>query len=68
MARYAKQQTTADQALEASEPEFQPKTPLGHRLWELRKQIVASGEPLLDLEDLEREIAERRGGVSERDL
>jgi hypothetical protein len=47
--------------------DFQPKTPLGRRLWELRKRIVASGEPLLDWDDLEREIAERRGGVSETD-
>lgn len=63
MARHAKQPTTFDQPPEAPEPEFQPKTPLGRRLWELRKQIVASGEPLLEWEDLEREIAERRGGV-----
>ena len=51
-----------------AEEEFKPRTPLGRRLWELRKRIVASGEPLLDWDDLEREIAERRGGVSERDL
>lgn len=50
------------------EEEFQPRTPLGRRLWELRKQIVASGEPLLDRDGIEREVAERRGGVSERDL
>jgi len=68
MARHAKQQATADPPPEAPEPEFQPKTALGRRLWELRKKIVASGEPLLDWEDLEREIAERRGGVSEHDL
>ena len=68
MTRYAKQAKTADQPPEAPGPELQPRTPLGRRLWELRKQIVASGEPLLDWEDLEREIAERRGGVSERDL
>lgn len=68
MDRYAKRRTTADEALEAPEPEFQPKTPLGRRLWELRQQIVASGELLLDWEDLEREIAERRGGVSEHDF
>jgi hypothetical protein len=68
MTRYAKQQTTAGQALDAPEPKFQPKTPLGRRLWELRQQIVASGEPMLDWKDLEREIAERRGGISERDL
>lgn len=47
---------------------FQPKTPLGCRLWELRKRIVASGGPLLEWDDIEREVAERRGGVSERDL
>jgi len=45
--------------------DFQPKTSLGRRLRELRKRIVASGEPLLDWDELEREIAERRGGVSE---
>jgi hypothetical protein len=49
------------------EDEFQPRTPLGRSLWELRKQIVASGEPLLDRDDLEREVAERRGGVSDDD-
>jgi hypothetical protein len=48
--------------------EFKPRTPLGRRLWKLRKRIVASGEPLLDWDDLEREIVERRGGVSERDF
>ena len=47
------------------EEEFKPRTPLGRRLWELRKRIVASGQPLLDWDDLEREIAERYGGVSE---
>ena len=50
------------------EEEFQPKTPLGRRLWELRKRIVASGVPLLEWDDIEREVAERRGGVSEHDL
>jgi hypothetical protein len=45
------------------EEEFRPRTPLGRRLWEIRKRIVESGEPLLDWDDLEREIAERRGGV-----
>jgi hypothetical protein len=37
------------------------RTPLGRRLAELRARIVASGEPLLDWSQLEREIAERRG-------
>jgi hypothetical protein len=49
-----------------SEPEpdgYVPRTPLGHDLLEIRKRILASGEPLLEtLDDLEREVAERRGG------
>jgi len=32
-----------------------------HRLREIRSSIVASGEPLLDWDDIEREVAERRG-------
>jgi len=39
---------------------FTPKTELAARLWEIRKLIVASGEPLLDWDDLEREVRERR--------
>ncbi|HEY2289963.1 MAG TPA: hypothetical protein VGM86_04600 [Thermoanaerobaculia bacterium] len=46
------------------EEEFHPRTPLGRRLWEIRKRIVESGEPLLDREDLEREVAERRGEMT----
>ena len=41
---------------------YQPKTLLGQRLKEIRAEIVASGEPLLDWEGIEREKAERRGG------
>jgi hypothetical protein len=43
------------------EEDFQPKTPLGRRLWEIRQEFLKSGEPLLNWEDLEREVAERRG-------
>jgi hypothetical protein len=68
MARYTKEQTAAEQPTATPEKEFQPRTPLGRRLWELRQRIVASGEPLLDWDDIEQEVAERRGGVSERDL
>ena len=41
--------------------EWQPQTALGRRLWAIRQRIVATGEPLLSWEDLERELAERRG-------
>jgi hypothetical protein len=38
-------------------------SPLGRRLMEIRKKYIAVGGKLLTPEDLEREIAERRGGV-----
>jgi hypothetical protein len=41
---------------------YQPKTPLGRKLKEIRAEIVASGETLLDWDDIERERAERQGG------
>lgn len=37
------------------------RTPLGSRLRSLRAAIIASGEPLLDLDGVRREVAERRG-------
>jgi len=39
-----------------------PRTELGKTLAALRAEIIASGEQMLDDEELEREIAERRGG------
>lgn len=46
---------------------YKPKTPLGRKLLEIRQRIVASGEPLLSLDELEREIAERRGEISKEE-
>lgn len=46
---------------ESEEAEYEPQTELGRKLVRLRKEIELSGEPLLDWDDLEREIAERRG-------
>ena len=43
---------------------FEPRTELGRRLASSRAAIE-SGIPLLDDEELAREIAERRGGVYE---
>jgi len=40
-----------------------PRTFLGKRLAEKRKKIVESGLPLLNWEELEKELPERRGGV-----
>jgi hypothetical protein len=39
------------------------KTNLGKRLRQIRAQIIASGEPLLNHQELEKEIANRRGGL-----
>lgn len=39
----------------------QRRTPLGRRLDEIRKRIKDSGQPLLSWEDIDRELAERRG-------
>ena len=44
-------------------PSYRPRTPLGLKLWEIRKRIVASGEPLLGWDDIEREVAERVPGT-----
>lgn len=44
-----------------------PRTPLGKKLLEIRQRIVASGRPLLDWEDLDREIAEQRGRQGRED-
>ncbi|WP_243714022.1 hypothetical protein [Nostoc sp. 106C] len=44
-----------------------PQTPLAKKLWEIRQRIVASGAPLLSDEELEQELAERRGGWRELD-
>jgi hypothetical protein len=46
--------------------EYVPQTRLGQRLWQIRQGIVESGEsPLLDWDDIEREVTERRGGSND---
>ena len=41
-----------------------PQTPLGGRLRELRRRIVASGAPLLDWDELDEEVQGRLNAVS----
>ena len=43
------------------------KAPLGERLREIRSKIVASGKHLLDEEEIEKELASRRGGLQGRE-
>jgi hypothetical protein len=39
---------------------YRPRTKLGKKLWGLRLRVAASGAHLLDWDDIEREVAERR--------
>jgi hypothetical protein len=48
------------QHAEAAPPRM-ARTRLGKQLLQIREQIVASGESLLSWQDVEREVAERRG-------
>lgn len=43
--------------------DFEPQTELGRELWEIRRRAIAAGMKLLDADELEREIAERRGSL-----
>jgi len=43
-----------------AESPYQPKTALGCKLLVIRSKIIASGEPLLSWEEIEKEIQERR--------
>jgi hypothetical protein len=43
------------------------KTPLGERLRQIRSRIVASGKHLLDEDEIEKELANRRGGLQDRE-
>ncbi len=43
------------------------KTPLGERLRQIRSKIVASGKQLLDEDEIEKELASRRGGLQGRE-
>jgi hypothetical protein len=41
---------------------FSPRTALGQKLIAIRNKIMAEGEPLLDWQEIEKEVADRRGG------
>lgn len=43
------------------------QTPLGERLQQIRTRIVASGKHLLDEDEIEKELASRRGGLQNRE-
>ena len=47
------------------EAKFIPQTPLSKKLWEIRHRAIAAGLQLLNEEEIEQELAARRGGCSE---
>jgi hypothetical protein len=47
------------------EAKFIPQTPLSKKLWEIRQRAIAAGLQLLNEEEIEQELAARRGGCSE---
>jgi hypothetical protein len=61
--------TTAPNGTRSDEREavYEPRTDFGRELMAIRARIVASGQPLLSWEDLERAIAERRSGAIDDD-
>jgi hypothetical protein len=63
MARIALKHEDADSPLTDSEEKFRAQ--LDQLLSAARQEYARSGKPWLDQNGLEREIAERRGGVSE---
>jgi hypothetical protein len=47
------------------ESDFVPQTPLGKKLWEIRQRAIADGLQLLNENEIEIELAARRGGFRE---
>lgn len=47
------------------ESDFVPQTPLGKKLWSIRQRAIASGLQLLNEDEIEQELAARRGGYCE---
>jgi len=45
----------------SEKPKFMPRTELGKRLWARRQAYIASGGKLINWDELDRELAERKG-------
>jgi hypothetical protein len=48
-----------------SESDFVPQTPLAKKLWSIRQRAIAAGLRLLNEDEIELELAARRGGYRE---
>jgi hypothetical protein len=60
-----KQQQVLEFVASLNKQEQIQKTELGERLHQIRAKIVATGETLLNQEEIEKEIINRRGGLQE---
>ena len=47
------------------ESDFVPQTPLGKKLWQIRQKAITAGLQLLNEEEIELELAARRGGLGD---
>lgn len=54
-------QPLADSTTGEVTEQFVAQTEFGRRLWTIRQRIVASGQPLLGWDGIEKELHERRG-------
>jgi hypothetical protein len=52
-----------DKMSDKKSPSFTLRTPFAKRLWELRQERLASGTPLLSLDEIRQELQARKGGV-----
>jgi hypothetical protein len=62
---------TTDEEITADRKErlsYTPKTALGEKLFAIRERIVAGGAHLLSWEEIEKEVAARRGGHENKRL
>ena len=65
MTRHGKSQATAESPTIAQKEELYLRTRLEELLRDARQEFLRSGEPMLDWDGLEREVAGRRGGVGD---
>ena len=53
----------SDKASKENTYPFTPRTAFAKRLWGWRQEVLASGVPLLNLDEIRQELQARRGGV-----
>lgn len=62
---HATDSMTSEQSDSQLVEQYTPRTELGRRLWSIRQRIIASGATLMSAEEIDQELASRRG---ERDV